>query len=77
MIATRPTTRPVEAPTSVVFLLIRVSISIHERSAEAAEIPDVIKAWAARPSALSELPALKPNQPNQRSDAPSTTNGIL
>ena len=44
VIATSPTTRPVLAPTSVVFLLITVSISIHERSAEAAEIADVINA---------------------------------
>ena len=32
---------------------------------------------AARPFAPRALPALNPNQPNHKSDAPSTTNGIL
>ena len=77
MIATSPTTNPVEAPTNVVFLLFTTSINIQDRRAAAAEIAEVINACAASPSAFNALPALKPNQPNQRSVAPRTTEGIL
>ncbi len=35
------------------------------------------KASAAMPLAASALPALKPNQPNQSSPAPSSVNGTL
>src|SRR5512136_465546 len=37
----------------------------------------VTNAWAASPFAPSALPALKPNQPNQRSAAPRIVMGIL
>ena len=77
VIATSPTTRPVDAPTSVGFPSLIVSMTIQESSAVAAEIDVVINACAASPSAASALPALNPYQPNQSSDAPSTTNGIL
>ena len=77
VIATRPTTRPVEAPTKVGFLSMITSRSIHTTSAIAEAMAEVINAWAARPSAARELPALNPNQPNHSIVAPSTTNGIL
>ena len=77
VIATKPTTRPVAAPTNVDFPLCNTSKSIHESNATAAEIADVINACAAKPFASSALPALNPNQPNQRIVAPNTTNGIL
>ena len=38
---------------------------------------EVINACAARPSAFNALPALNPNHPNQRREAPRTTDGIL
>src|SRR5699024_4063230 len=77
VIATRPTTKPVEAPTRVGFLFLITSRSIQVSRAAAAETADVINAWAARPSAFRALPALKPNQPNQSIPAPSITKGIL
>ena len=77
VIATRPITRPVEAPTSVGFPSRITSISIQVRSAQAEEILLVIKACAARPSAFRALPALNPNQPNHNMAAPRNTNGML
>src|SRR5699024_5064236 len=77
VMATRPTTRPVEAPTSVGLPDLITSIAIQDKSAAAAEMAEVIKACAASPSAFKALPALKPNHPNQRREAPRTTNGIL
>ena len=46
-------------------------------SAAAAAVCVVTNAFAATPFAASADPALKPNQPNQSSPAPSTVNGTL
>ena len=74
---TRPATIPVLAPISVGFLFLITSQSIQERIAAAAETAVVINACAESPFASSAEPALKPNQPNIRSEAPKTTVGIL
>ena len=66
VMATNPTTRPVDAPTKVGFPLFITSKSIHESKAAAEEIAEVINACTASPSAASALPALKPYQPNHR-----------
>ena len=75
--ATKPSTKPVDAPTKVVFLSFTISINIHDKRAAADDIAEVINAWAASPSAFKALPALNPNHPNQRIVAPNTTNGML
>lgn len=77
VMATRPTTRPVEAPTRVGLPSLITSISIQDIIALALASAIVIKAWAASPLAPRVLPALNPNQPNQRIKAPRATNGIL
>ena len=40
-------------------------------------VAEVMNECAARPSAFNALPALNPNHPNQRKEAPRTTDGIL
>ena len=77
VMATSPTTSPVQAPTSVVFLLLSASMSIQETKAAAEAVAEVINACAASPSAFKALPALNPNHPNQSMEAPSTTKGML
>jgi len=47
------------------------------KAAAAAEMLVVTNALAANPPEVRALPALKPNQPNQSSPAPSATMGIL
>src|SRR5512138_3516440 len=71
-----PTTIPVAMPSG----LGRPSSqerSIQTRPAVAAEVFVVRRAFTATPLAASALPALKPNQPTQRSPAPSTVKGML
>ena len=75
VMATRPMTPPVQAPITVGFPVLIVSISIQESMPAAAEVFVVIRAWTARPSAASARPAINPTQPNQRRNAPSTTKG--
>ena len=53
------------------------SKNIHDKSADADAIAEVINACAASPSAFNALPALNPNHPNQSIVAPNTTNGML
>jgi len=77
VIATKPTTKPVEQPTSVGFLAVIISIINHEIKPQADEIPVVINAWTAVPLAAKALPALNPNQPNHSNAAPKRTNGML
>lgn len=74
---TSPATMPVQAPMRVGLPFLITSQNIQESSAAAAEAAVVMKACAARPSAASAEPALKPNQPNISSDAPIITVGIL
>ena len=77
MTATRPTTIAVAPPTAVTFPVRSRSISVHASSVAAGANSVFVKARAAVGLAASALPALKPNQPNQSSPAPSTVNGTL
>src|SRR5204863_8069440 len=77
VIATRPATAPLAAPSTVGLPRIVQSIIIHESAAAAVAVLVTTKALVARPSAASALPALKPNQPTHKSDAPITLNGRL
>ena len=77
MIATRPTTIPVAAPTAVALPVRERSSSVHTTSVAAGASMVLVKASAAMPLAASALPALKPNQPNHSSPAPSSVNGTL
>src|SRR4030095_12764622 len=75
--ATRPATAPDAAPTPVGLPRLIHSVNIQPRAAAAAPVLVAVKALAARPLASRALPALKPNQPTQRSDAPITVIGRL
>ena len=74
---TKPATKPVLAPTNVGFLSAITSQSIQESIPAAEETAVVTNACAAKPSAASAEPALNPNQPNNRINAPIATNGTL
>src|SRR4030067_483939 len=76
VIATSPTTAPVAAPSTEGLRLIQPRI-IQVKAAEAAAVLVATKALEASPPAVSALPALKPNHPNQSRAAPSTTIGML
>src|SRR3954469_12678722 len=77
VIATSPATAPEAAP-SVVALESRSRSTTSQPATAAAPATWVLKnATAAEPLAASADPALKPNQPNQSSPAPSTTRGML
>ena len=77
VMATKPATAPVQAPTVVGFLLTIQSMSIQVVAAAAVAIWVTRKALAARPSAANPLPALKPNHPSQRNDIPINTKVML
>src|SRR5690606_15231068 len=77
VMATRPTTAPMQKPNADGFFPRIESKSIHARPAAAEAVFVVAKAEAARGPALNALPALKPNQPNQSKPVPSKTNGML
>src|SRR6266446_4069262 len=74
---TRPTTSPVAAPTAVILPVRIRSSAAQVTSAAAAAVLVLTNASAASPFAASAEPALKPNQPNQSSPAPSSTSGTL
>src|SRR5437763_16664696 len=70
VIATSPATAP-EIPPSKLGLPCRThSANIQPKAAAAAPKCVATKALVAKPDALSALPALKPNQPTQRRQAP-------
>src|SRR5215207_742674 len=72
VIATRPATAPAAAP-STLGRPSRIQVAVNQVIAPiAAAVLVTTKALAARPFAPTALPALKPNQPNQRSPAPRT-----
>src|SRR5512136_2786705 len=77
VMATRPATAPLAAPSTVGFPLPSHSANIHESAAAAVAVLVATKALVASPFAASALPALKPNHPNHRSAAPMRTNGML
>src|SRR5512144_1529196 len=84
VITTRPATTPEPKPRAEGLPPWIHSAIIQERPAAAGAIVVVVKASPARPPAASEqlgptmaLPALKPNQPNQRRPTPSMVKGRL
>src|SRR5687768_16429197 len=77
VMATRPTTIAVAAPTAVGFPERIRSSMVQTISVAAGASIVVTKARLAIGPATSALPALKPNHPNHRRPAPSRTNGTL
>src|SRR5881397_461388 len=77
VMATRPTTRPVAAPTAVTLPERRKSTTAHVTSAAAAAVLVLVNASAAKPFAARADPALNPNQPNHNRPAPRSTSGTL
>src|SRR3990172_9295145 len=77
VIATSPATAPDAAPSTVGFPRLIHSVNIHPSAAAAAPVFVATNALTARPLASSALPALNPNQPNQRSAEPITVIGRL
>src|SRR6187200_2140523 len=75
--ATRPTTIAVAAPTLVGFPVRTTSIIVQTTRVAAGASIVVTNASPAMGLAASALPALKPNQPNQRRPAPSSVSGTL
>ena len=72
VIATRPATAPESAPRSVGLPVFITSIITHDISAAAVAVLVTRNAEPARPPAERADPALNPNQPNHRRDAPIT-----
>src|SRR3989454_9511503 len=77
VIATSPATAPDAAPTVVAFPCLIHSGMIQPRTAVAVARCVATNALPANPPEESALPALNPNQPNHRIEAPRTTNGTL
>src|SRR5689334_21669902 len=77
VIATRPTTIAVAAPTAVGLPERIRSRNVQTTRVAAGANIVVTKARPAMPLAASALPALKPNHPNQSRPAPSSVNGTL
>src|SRR5947208_17095360 len=75
VMATRPATAPDAAPSTVGFPRLIHSVNIQPSAAAAAPVLVAVNALTASPLASSALPALKPNQPNHRIDAPMTAIG--
>src|SRR4051812_44790176 len=74
---TRPATAPDAAPRRVGLPFRIHSAAIQPRVAAAAAVLVLMKAVAASSPDDTALPALKPNQPTQRSDAPIAENTRL
>jgi hypothetical protein len=77
VMATNPATTPVTQPKTVGFPLNIQSRNAQLKPAAAAAVLVTTKAFTAKPLAASALPALNPNQPNQRSPVPKTIKGTL
>src|SRR5688500_5840063 len=77
VIATRPTTAPMQNPKAEGFFPRTASNKTQQRPAAAEAVFVVAKAEAARAPALKALPALKPNHPNQSKPVPRSTKGML
>src|SRR6266850_6187849 len=73
VIATSPATAPAAAPSTLGAPLCSHETVIQVSAAIAAAVFVTTKAFAASPPDASALPALNPNHPNHRSEAPSTT----
>src|SRR4051794_22523937 len=72
VIATSPATAPAAAPSTLGRPWCAQLTVIQVRAAIAAAVLVTTKALVASAPAETALPALKPNQPNHSSDAPST-----
>src|SRR2546430_11594023 len=72
VIATSPATAPAAAPRTLGAPLCSHETVIQVSAAIAAAVFVTTNAFAASPPAVIALPALKPNQPNQRRLAPRT-----
>src|SRR6185295_8309703 len=77
VMATRPTTMAVAAPTAVGFPERMTSRIVHATSVAAGASIVVTKARPAIGLAASALPELNPNQPNHNRPAPRSTKGTL
>src|SRR5467141_971628 len=77
VMATRPQTAPTEMPTADGFPFRTQSVSIQLTAAPAAAKFVTTSAFTARAFAARALPALNPNHPNQRTEAPRMTYGML
>src|SRR5258705_3837009 len=77
VIATRPATAAVAAPSAVGLPRCSHSIAAHVTTAIEVAVLVLVNASAASPLALSALPALKPNQPVHRRPAPIRHSGTL
>src|SRR4029453_8198945 len=77
VIATRPTTIAVAAPTAVGLPERIASRNVHTTSVAAGASIVFTNANEASSPAPRALPALKPNQPNHRRPEPSSTSGTL
>src|SRR2546430_14556982 len=75
--ATRPQTAPPATPTAEGFFFLTQSVSIQLTAAPAAAKFVTTNAFTASSFAARALPALNPNQPNQRTEAPRITYGML
>src|SRR5690606_8412695 len=77
VMATRPTTAPIQNPRADGFFPRTASKRIQQRPAAAEAVFVVAKAEAASGVAPIALPPLKPNQPNQRRPVPNSTKGMF
>src|SRR4051812_5646539 len=77
VIATSPTTAPIQNPSAEGFLPRTTSKSTQHNPAAAEAVFVVANADAARGPAPKALPALNPNQPNHNRPVPKRTNGML
>src|SRR5688572_9365208 len=77
VMATSPTTMPMQNPIAEGFLPLKASNKIQAKPAAAAEVLVVAKATAARLLAPTAEPVLKPNQPNHNKPVPNKTKVIL
>src|SRR5213080_5222452 len=77
VIATSPQTAPTAIPTADGFFFLTQSVSIQLTAAPAAARFVTTSAFTASSFALRALPALKPNHPNQRTEAPRMTYWML
>ena len=77
VIATRPTTAPIQNPSALTFLPFVTSKSTHDKPAAAAATWVVEKAVTANEEAPTAEPALNPNHPNHNKPVPNKTYGML
>ena len=77
VIATKPTTAPIQAPKAETLRPFTLSKKIQDNIAVAEATVVVPKAIAAVALAAKAEPALKPNHPNQSIPVPKMTNGIF